>query len=179
MKQKQSAYSFESLIGGIAIIWENFNGEDKIVRIILKARIGKHNSQHIPTSVKRLSEMIKSSLQGEEITFPLEFLYFEGFTEFQKRVLLCQYSIKKGSITTYGKIAESLGKPRATRAVGNALSMNPYPIVIPCHRTVRSNGELGGFRYGQNMKRRLLQMEGIKFTPNGRAIFPETDKYVS
>lgn len=61
-----------------------------------------------------------------------------------------------------------LDKPRGAQAVGQALAANPFPIIIPCHRTVASNGSLFGFRGGRKLKRILLETEGITFLQNGR-----------
>ena len=73
-------------------------------------------------------------------------------------------------MSTYGRIARSLGMPNAARAVGTALSRNPFPIIIPCHRAIRSNGELGGFRGGLEMKRALLELEGVEFSATGKVL---------
>lgn len=77
-------------------------------------------------------------------------------------------------MTTYGRIARHMGVTKGARAVGRALSSNPFPLVIPCHRALRSNGELGGFRGGVEMKKSLLRMEGIRVQLNGRAIMDKT-----
>jgi methylated-DNA-[protein]-cysteine S-methyltransferase len=77
-------------------------------------------------------------------------------------------------VSTYGRIAKYLGAPRAARAVGNALAGNPFPILIPCHRAIRGNGELGGYQGGTQMKRALLEMEGIHVSPGGRVL---TDRF--
>ena len=69
--------------------------------------------------------------------------------------------IPRGKVTTYKLIAQRLNKPRAARAVGNALNKNPYAPQVPCHRVVRSNGEVGGFASGQNKKIAILRKEGI------------------
>ncbi|MEA3339092.1 MAG: MGMT family protein, partial [Chloroflexota bacterium] len=76
----------------------------------------------------------------------------------------------RGWVSTYGRIAKSLGNPRAARAVGNALARNPFPIIIPCHRTIRADGRLGGFRGGVEMKRALLEMEGVEVDDVGKAL---------
>jgi methylated-DNA-[protein]-cysteine S-methyltransferase len=65
-----------------------------------------------------------------------------------------------------------LGKPSAARAVGRALATNPFPIIIPCHRAVRSDGSLGGYQGGLAMKRALLEMEGVEFDARGRVATP-------
>ena len=60
--------------------------------------------------------------------------------------------------------------PNSARAVGGALARNPFPIIIPCHRAIKSNGELSGFRGGLKMKRALLELEGVEFSQDGRVI---------
>jgi methylated-DNA-[protein]-cysteine S-methyltransferase len=88
-------------------------------------------------------------------------------SEFQARVLRLVSKVPRGKVTTYGEIARALGNPRAYRAVARALALNPRPIEIPCHRVVRSNGEVGGYKFGVRQKVRLLVREGIKIE-NGK-----------
>ena len=71
--------------------------------------------------------------------------------------------IPSGKVSTYGDIARAIGHPKAARAIGRIIANNPNPISIPCHRVVKSNGEIGGFAYGEQMKREILEKEGIKF----------------
>lgn len=71
--------------------------------------------------------------------------------------------IPPSKVSTYGDIASALGHPRASRAIGRIIANNPNPIMVPCHRVVKSNGEIGGFMYGEQMKRELLEREGIRF----------------
>ncbi|MDQ6862587.1 MAG: MGMT family protein [Thermoproteota archaeon] len=71
--------------------------------------------------------------------------------------------IAPGKVSTYGDIAKALGHPKAARAIGRIIANNPNPISIPCHRVVKSNGEIGGFAYGEQRKREILEKEGIKF----------------
>jgi O-6-methylguanine DNA methyltransferase len=92
-------------------------------------------------------------------------VYTEPFdlrgTSFQKRVWREIFKIPYGKLTSYGLIARDIGKPRAARAVGNAVGHNPVSIVIPCHRVVWNNGGIGGFGGGLEMKRFLLNLEGL------------------
>jgi methylated-DNA-[protein]-cysteine S-methyltransferase len=81
--------------------------------------------------------------------------------EFQARVLELVSKVPRGKVTTYKEIARAIGNPGACRAVGGALANNPSPIKIPCHRVVKSNGELGGYKLGSREKERLLSAEGI------------------
>lgn len=81
---------------------------------------------------------------------------------FQEEVLKLVSRIPEGKVATYKQLARVLGKPRAYRAVGNALSGNPRPNEIPCHRVVRSDGNLGGYIFGRKRKVELLDDEGIE-----------------
>lgn len=80
-------------------------------------------------------------------------------TEFEQRVWSALSGIPFGETRTYKWIAEKIGNPGAVRAVGRALSKNPLPIIIPCHRVIESDGSLGGYSSGTHRKRRLLEME--------------------
>ena len=71
--------------------------------------------------------------------------------------------IPSGKVSTYGDIARALGHPKAPRVIARIIANNPNPISIPCHRVVKSNGEIGGFAYGEQRKREILEKEGIKF----------------
>jgi methylated-DNA-[protein]-cysteine S-methyltransferase len=71
-------------------------------------------------------------------------------------------------VSTYQRIARYLGNAKGGRAVGSALANNPFPIIIPCHRAIRSDRTLGGYQGGLEMKRTLLEMEGIDFDDTGR-----------
>ena len=84
-------------------------------------------------------------------------------TLFQNRVWNELKKIPKGEIRTYKEIAIAIGKPNSARAVANACGKNPRPIEIPCHRVIRSDGNLGGYsgKGGLSMKRKLLKKEGI------------------
>jgi methylated-DNA-[protein]-cysteine S-methyltransferase len=88
--------------------------------------------------------------------------------------LRAEHGIPRGSVSTYQRIAKLLGNRNATRAVGGALANNPFPIIIPCHRAIRSDGTLGGYQGGLKMKRALLEMEGVFFNALGRVL---TDKF--
>jgi AraC family transcriptional regulator of adaptative response/methylated-DNA-[protein]-cysteine methyltransferase len=81
-------------------------------------------------------------------------------TAFQHRVWNALQEIPRGATSTYTKLAAQLGKPRAVRAVARACATNPVAVVVPCHRVVRSDGELAGYRWGLERKRKLLKQEG-------------------
>lgn len=87
-------------------------------------------------------------------------------TDFSQSVLSLTAKIPRGKITTYKRLAEKLGKPQASRAVGNALNKNTKPVVIPCHRVVKSDGKIGGYALGVKKKKTLLSSEGIEIKDN-------------
>lgn len=81
--------------------------------------------------------------------------------EFQRRVLsTLRKRVGPGKTISYGELAELVGHPGAARAVGTAMARNPVPIVVPCHRVLASNGKLGGYGGGLDMKQTLLRLEG-------------------
>lgn len=82
-----------------------------------------------------------------------------GLTPFARDVLKITAQIPYGEVKSYRWIAERLGKPKATRAVGNALARNSIPVIIPCHRVIRRDGSLGGYALGVKWKQRLLELE--------------------
>ncbi len=83
-------------------------------------------------------------------------------TEFQQSVWFALSKIAYGATISYAQQAKLVGKPKAFRAVGSANGKNPVPIVLPCHRVIASNGELGGFSGGLSIKRKLLSFESQK-----------------
>jgi len=115
-------------------------------------------------AIVELGKQIQRFLGGEAVVFDLEMVALELCGEFQRQVLLAEYGIPRGWISTYGRIAKHIGVPGGSRAVGRALAENPFPIIIPCHRAVRMDGDIGGYQGGSGMKRALLAMEGVEFT---------------
>ncbi len=97
-------------------------------------------------------------LSGEVVDFSGYEVDLSGLTDFERSVLCETRKIEYGSVVTYSELAARIGKPNAARAVGNALSKNPLPIVIPCHRVV-SKGGIGGYAFGVEAKRCLLKLE--------------------
>ena len=103
---------------------------------------------------KELSEYFK---QGR-MDFSVRTAFIEG-TEFEQAVWNSLKEIPYGETRTYKWIADMIGKPHASRAVGNALAKNPLPVVFPCHRIIESDGSIGGYTPGVDIKRRLLEIE--------------------
>ena len=167
-----------SAFGALGIVWQETPSGPKVYRVILPdEQVSVEDSikrtsvlarrQSCP-SITELGERIQSFLKGVAIVFDLDTIAMERCSGFQRRVLLAEYDIPRGWVSTYGKIARRLGIPGGARAVGRALATNPFPIIIPCHRAILSNGGLGGFQGGQRMKRALLESEGIEFSHTGK-----------
>ena len=83
-------------------------------------------------------------------------------TKFQKKVYKFVKTITKGKTTTYKEVAVAIGRPNAYRAVGNVLNKNQFAPEVPCHRVIRSDGQIGGFASGTPKKVKLLQGEQVK-----------------
>ena len=84
--------------------------------------------------------------------------------------------VPKGKITTYGELAKAVGMKNGQRAVGRIMNKNPYPVIIPCHRVIMSDGKVGGYAYGQEIKSTMLTKEGIKIK-NGKILDLEDRLY--
>ena len=83
-------------------------------------------------------------------------------TPFQLKVWEALLKIPMGCLTTYGDIADIIGKPNASRAVGTAIGRNPIALLIPCHRVIQKSGQIGGYMWGENRKRAIIAWEGLK-----------------
>lgn len=81
-------------------------------------------------------------------------------TAFQRKVWQALLEIPPGTTETYQQVAERIGDPKAVRPLANAVAANPIAVIIPCHRVVRSDGKVGGYRWGEDVKRKLLDREG-------------------
>lgn len=167
-----------SRFGPFVLLWSKATGGPRVQRLLLPVdgETTEETYQFLKTlgrahscaAMRGLAQDITRSLEGQDVVFPLEVLALEHVSDFQRRVLLAEHAIPCGQVSTYGRIARHLGVPGGARAVGTALANNPFPILIPCHRVVRSDGSIGGYRGGRAMKRALLSMEGVEISPDGR-----------
>ncbi len=113
-------------------------------------------------SVRPATDQLGEYFAGKRHTFDLP-IDFGAITPFTRDVLGATSRVPFGDVLTYGEIARRIGKPGASRAVGNALGRNPLPVVVPCHRIVRADGSMGWYTGGTGIKRRLLALEGVHF----------------
>ena len=116
--------------------------------------IPKKDSKRLKPATDQLRLYLKGKLRSFDV--PLDF--FTG-TTFQKQVWRKLVSIPYGETRSYAWLARSVNRPNAHRAVGNANGKNPLSILLPCHRVVQSNGNLGGYSGGLHIKRYLLELE--------------------
>ena len=166
--------------GPVAVVWARFDGRPKVVRVLLsrpgssadREAAGLYPGSRLSScaEIDAVAAAIQAFLAGEDIVFPLDAVVIESRPAFQQAVLRAEHSIPRGSVSTYRLIAKHLGQENGARAVGNALARNPFPLIVPCHRAVRSDGGLGGFPGGPAMKRALLEKEGIRFDASGRVM---------
>ncbi len=157
MKEKRSSSTesfydtFESPVGTLYLI---FTG--KILRgIDFKRPNEMLRRRNSPSLIKKeLREYFEHGMDD----FTQKIALLKG-TEFDHKVWLALREIPYGETRTYKWLAEKTGKPGAFRAVGQSLSRNPIPIILPCHRVIESDGSIGGYSAGVDIKRRLLEIE--------------------
>jgi methylated-DNA-[protein]-cysteine S-methyltransferase len=145
--------------------YDTFKSPLGALYLILTGKILREIEFKKPTEVIRKGEappLIKKELKEyfengrEDFTQKIDFA--KG-TEFDRNVWLALKEVPYGETRTYKWLAEKVGKPAASRAVGQALSRNPLPILLPCHRIIESDGSIGGYSAGVDIKRRLLEIE--------------------
>lgn len=117
----------------------------------------------VPENIKPvqelLAEIVTSCLTGKRREPPWDIMSREGITPLQQAVYEAAAAVPYGGVATYKDIAARIHRPRACRFVGSALAKNPFPILVPCHRVIRSDGTLGGFGGGTALKKRLIDFE--------------------
>ena len=114
------------------------------------------------TLFKTAQEQIAAYFDGDCINFSRDFpIILDGFSFFISSVLTACRDIRFGQTISYSGLAKKLKRPGAARAVGYALAKNPLPLIIPCHRVIRSDGRIGGFSAegGTNLKAKMLELE--------------------
>lgn len=109
-----------------------------------------------------LPDRLRRYFAGNRTGFSDTKLDLAGLPPFARTALAECSKVPYGSVVTYAELARRMGYPNACRAVGRAMAANPVPIVIPCHRVIGSGGRLGGYSCGIDLKRRLLELEGVE-----------------
>lgn len=159
---------FDTCLGWMGIIGSSLGITKVILPKRLKEEVLLQGGDHY-TLVKEIDFVISSDLlqrlrhyfAGEPTDFNDE-LDFGEATSFQQSVWKATQTIPYGKTRSYAQLASQLGYDKAARAIGQALSKNPLPIIIPCHRVISSDGSLGGFSAGLDLKNYLLCLEAGK-----------------
>jgi methylated-DNA-[protein]-cysteine S-methyltransferase len=113
--------------------------------------------------LRHATSELREYFGGQRARFDIP-LDWGRMARFQRAVLEATATVPFGQVDTYAGIARKIGKPGATRAVGNALGRNPIPVIVPCHRVIRSDATIGGYTGGLGIKHRLLAIEGVTLT---------------
>ena len=138
----------------MAILRDARNSHPKIARILLSNpdlsaekpvfQLYPHAVTASCDEIDAVAEATQAFLDGEDRKIPLDVADWSVCSAFQQKVLLAEYGIPRGRVGTYKGIAEYVGSPNGARAVGTALARNPFPLIVPCHRAIRSDGHPGG-----------------------------------
>jgi methylated-DNA-[protein]-cysteine S-methyltransferase len=165
-------YCFATPIGAIGVIWRP--SPFGIRRILLPgdgsgpARAETAGeilaSPQPPEPLRYVEKLIREILDGSGPSsgtpdVPWDILVWEGLTPLERAVLAETAKIPRGCVVSYQDIARRIHRPRACRFVGNSLSKNPFPLLIPCHRVIRSDKKTGGFTGDPGLKQRLIDLE--------------------
>jgi len=126
---------------------------------------GLEDARETPPRFAGLIERYQAYFNGKRVVFP-DTLDLAGATPFQRAVWRAAGDIPYGQTRSYSWVAGRAGNPRAVRAAGQALSVNPLPVIVPCHRVLAKDGGLGGFSGGLAMKKRLLKLEASRSVKN-------------
>ena len=141
------------------VCWMDFRLSEKAFLARLARRWPNANFVKSASALQKPITELNEYFAGRRKKFTFK-LAPEG-TAFQQKVWQAVYEIPFGEVTTYQKIANKIGKANAVRAVGHANGSNPISLVIPCHRVIGSNGDLCGYGGGLDLKKQLLEFEGV------------------
>jgi methylated-DNA-[protein]-cysteine S-methyltransferase len=144
--------------GLVRVSYTEFRGEAEVLEDL--ARRVSPRVLEAPARLDGVRRELDEYFEGrrEEFETAIDWSYLAGFT---REVLRATARIGFGEVSTYAGVAEAAGSPRAVRAAGNALGANPMPVVVPCHRVLRTGGSLGGYTGGLERKEFLLRLEGM------------------
>ena len=144
--------------GLVRVSYSEFRDEDHVLDEL--ARRVSPRVLEAPARLDGVRRELDEYFEGRRERFdtPIDWSHLAGFT---REVLRATAKIRFGEVSTYAGVAEAAGSPRATRAAGNALGSNPMPVIVPCHRVLRTGGALGGYTGGLERKEFLLRLEGM------------------
>jgi len=170
--------SFSTAIGYLYYLWTDAGNDPEVIFLGTDSKsLDKYLKQIISASGRAdtvadssstvsekkcplIEEKITAYLKGAIKSTGLKPLFMTG-SVFERKVWDAARKIPFGKTSSYGLIAYAAGSPRAGRAAGNAMGKNPVMIIVPCHRVIKSDGSYGGFSAGTDLKKKLLELEGI------------------
>jgi methylated-DNA-[protein]-cysteine S-methyltransferase len=173
---------FDTAVGNCGIVWTEQGiigvqlpeASADATRTRLQVRFPNASESKATVSIKKVISNITALLKGKAVDLSKAALDMSALPTFHQRAYTVARTIKPGSTLSYGEVATQLGSPGGSRAVGQAMARNPFPIIVPCHRVLAAGGKLGGFTAngGVDTKQRMLQIEGVtlneKKTSNNR-----------
>ena len=130
-----------------------------LIAITLPRQPAPKTPEPPPPKFTRLIESLRAYFDGKKVCFDDIKIDLSAATPFRAAVWEVTRSIPYGDTRSYRWVAGQIGRPEATRAVGQALGRNPLPVIVPCHRVITSDGSLGGFALGRDVKAMLLSLE--------------------
>lgn len=154
----QKYFIMETTTGKIGVIHDG----SFVYRLILNCTTEFSGLQH--EKFPLVKDRLEQYFNGKPTSFADIPVYLQSIRgNFSRKVLEETRKIPWGKLVSYRELAKAAGSPKAARAVGNCMSKNPVPIIVPCHRVVKSDGSLGGFTGGLDIKKKLLKLENIKY----------------
>lgn len=168
---KKQSTKFPTSLGVFTVIWtENGITEIRIPGSIYEGQEAPAPSKEMPDWLEKALKKISKHLDGKPQLMDDIPLDLSQQPEFHQKVYRRLVKLPPGQTVSYGKLAELIGAHGAARAVGTAMSTNPIPIVVPCHRVVKSDGSLGNYSAleGPLSKRHLLEMEGCDLSKKSK-----------
>jgi O-6-methylguanine DNA methyltransferase len=167
---------FDTPLGSCGIAWDERGilalklPEDDEVRTA-EALLGKALASKAPPppGIRKAIDALVATLNGEDRDLSTLPLVLDDLPPFHRKVYEAARRVRRGEVTTYGELAALAGSPGASRAVGQAMARNRFPLVVPCHRVLAAGGKAGGFTAGGGVatKARLLALEGRTLQPQG------------
>ncbi len=131
--------------------------------ILKESSLTAHSSESPSPVLRQLRKDLQVYARGERVDFSGYYLILGNYSAVAQRVWTQTRLIPYGQVRSYKWIAQEIGS-RGFRAVGQIMGKNPFPIIVPCHRVIASDGGLGGFGAGLNLKTKLLELEGLTFS---------------
>jgi methylated-DNA-[protein]-cysteine S-methyltransferase len=130
----------------------------------LMERTGAARAETLPDWIEATIEAVRRYAQGEAADFASVPLDMSRLSDFHRRIYKALSAVPWGQTTTYGDLARTIGEPGASRAIGHAMSRNPFPLIVPCHRVLAKGNRIGGFSAhgGAVTKTKMLALEGLK-----------------